>query len=150
MPQVRCPHYGEITGRKLRRKGHVVFGFGKGQKDLQQELDSATERIQQHPLPSDQMREADGLVAPRKAQGDSREQIDEALAAGELPSLEEHGRIQVKNTLSWANLHCNRRKLEKKIAEVWVQLFSTQRRSMRTTRTFDGWRGALVLSCEPL
>ncbi|WP_444592683.1 hypothetical protein, partial [Brachybacterium sp. AOP42-B2-9] len=71
--------------------------------ELEGQLREVEERISAHPLASERVVEAQKLVEERN--GKDQKALSRELSERGLPSLEELGQIQFRNTASWWRLH---------------------------------------------
>lgn len=83
---------------------------------LQKRLEAVNAQIAEHPLASETVRRAHAIV---EARGNADEaELQARLTDEGLPSLEELGKIQLRNTSSWWALHREKRNLERKIRKL--------------------------------
>lgn len=88
--------------------------FQRGsQHDLQAKLAKTDGEIADPPLSSGRVKAAHALIDEMGK--DDKDALEKELAAHDLPSLEELGRIQIKHTFSWWKLHRDRKKLVGKL-----------------------------------
>lgn len=85
--------------------------FRKTRAERERELDQVLRGIADHPLSSEEVRQANSLI--EQLDGQDPSVIDDALASRGLPSLQDLGRMQLKHGLAFGRLHRRRRKLEK-------------------------------------
>lgn len=77
--------------------------------ELEGQLREVEERISAHPLASERVVEAQKLVEERN--GKDQKALSRELSERGLPSLEELGQIQFRNTASWWRLHRDQKRL---------------------------------------
>lgn len=81
--------------------------------ELEGQLREVEERISAHPLASERVVEAQKLVEERN--GKDQKALSRELSERGLPSLEELGQIQFRNTASWWRLHRDQKRLSRQI-----------------------------------
>ena len=82
--------------------------------ELQGKLKTVDAAIAAHPLSCEPITSAHALI---EANGrDDKELVERELAAQGLPGLAELGRIQLRSSYSWWNLHRQRNKVLKKLS----------------------------------
>lgn len=93
-----------------------MLGRTRGQDELRAELSHVQRRIRAHPFSSEGMRKAQDLVEEMKSRHQESSQIDAALTAEDLPSLQQQGLMVARRGFSWARLHRRRKKLEDRLS----------------------------------
>lgn len=82
-------------------------------EEIAKRLAAVDQSISAHPLASARVREAFAVI--EKHGKDNRDSISRELRERNLPSLDDLGRLQLRTTFRWWNLHRNRRALLKKL-----------------------------------
>ena len=80
---------------------------------LRHRLRHVEEAIAAHPLASERVRQSHEFI--EQSEGEDQEVISRGLAERGLPSLEQLGKLTVRHTLSWWNLHRKKNRLDKKL-----------------------------------
>ncbi len=80
--------------------------------EVQLKLEKIDAEITAHPLASGPVKEAQALIDANGGQDNDAVEVE--LAARDLPSLQELGKIQLAGTRSWWALHRRRKKLVKR------------------------------------
>lgn len=91
----------------------IVMFRRRSVPELEGQLREVEERISAHPLASERVVEAQKLVEERN--GKDQKALSRELSERGLPSLEELGQIQFRNTASWWRLHRDQKRLSRQI-----------------------------------
>lgn len=91
----------------------IVMFRRRSVPELEGQLREVEERISAHPLASERVVEAQKLVEERN--GKDQKTLSRELSERGLPSLEELGQIQFRNTASWWRLHRDQKRLSRQI-----------------------------------
>lgn len=91
----------------------IVMFRRRSVPELEGQLREVEERISAHPLASERVVEAQKLVEERN--GKDQKELSRELSERGLPSLEELGQIQFRNTASWWRLHRDQKRLSRQI-----------------------------------
>ncbi|MGZ0066960.1 hypothetical protein [Microbacterium sp. Yaish 1] len=87
--------------------------FRKTRSERERELDDVLRAIADHPLSSEEVRQANSLI--EQLDGEDPSVVNDSLASRGLPSLDALGKMQLKHGLAFGRLHRRRYKLEKKL-----------------------------------
>lgn len=98
----------------------IVMFRRRSVPELEGQLREVEERISAHPLASERVVEAQKLVEERnelveERNGKDQKALSRELSERGLPSLEELGQIQFRNTASWWRLHRDQKRLSRQI-----------------------------------